>query len=277
VKRRKSRSFRGILGHILLFLGLFFLGACRTLNRGKAQLGLPDGYVIFTFDDGPNPYGDTTARLLEVLEKYRIRAMFALLGENVLASPELVKRIQKEGHYIINHGYDDKWAFVMNKKEFIGNLNRGESALASVLGEAPNPRYYRPQGGFYKIRQKKLWEERGYTLVPASARAYDAAAGEADRKRVAGKILRRLERQKGGIIMLHDGRDSRRKMECRLTRKPGGVFNRSWIPAVAEDIIITLRERGYRLEGFEIPRILGGIYLPPGEGVEAAEPAPGRR
>jgi peptidoglycan/xylan/chitin deacetylase (PgdA/CDA1 family) len=57
--------------------------------------------VAFTFDDGPDP--QNTPRLLRLLRRDHIRAVFCLWGDHVKQYPELVRRIVAEGHILCNH------------------------------------------------------------------------------------------------------------------------------------------------------------------------------
>jgi peptidoglycan/xylan/chitin deacetylase (PgdA/CDA1 family) len=237
---------------LFLAIVLFASGGCESINRSRRSIGIPRNTVVFSFDDGPNAHEDTTPRLLDVLKKYRIRAMFALLGENAERYPELVRRIRDEGHIIINHGYSDKWALSMTGDEFRENLRRGEAAISAALGEAPYPRLYRPQGGYYKDRHRRIWLEEGFSLVPGSARAYDAVIPGSGKPKVVREILKKLREDQGGLVLLHDGRDSHVLMETELAREPLGSFNRAYIPEAAEEIILALLRRGFRLSDIEI-------------------------
>jgi peptidoglycan/xylan/chitin deacetylase (PgdA/CDA1 family) len=232
-----------------LILGL--LSGCLTINRTREELLIPQGAVVFSFDDGPNVHKDTTARLLEVLDKYDVRALFVLLGENAENSPELVRRIREGGHLILNHGYSDKWAVFMGAEEFTANLIRGEEAINAALGEDLSPRLYRPQGGMYKTRHRSIWRARGYTLVPSTVRAYDAVETGASRGKIVRKIIKTIVKQGGGVILLHDARDSHIRMEKYLAVDPDGEFDRSWIPGAVEEIILLLLKQGYRINGFD--------------------------
>jgi peptidoglycan/xylan/chitin deacetylase (PgdA/CDA1 family) len=232
---------------ILLLAALLSLSSCLSIDSTRREMGIPAGCVILSFDDGPNAHEDTTARLLDVLKKYNIRAMFALLGENAEHSPELVRRIHGEGHIIINHGYSDTWAVSLEGSSFRENLERGEAAIRGALGGAELPRLYRPQGGYYRDWQRRVWESEGYTMIAGSARAYDAVIGKRGAKKVIRRILRAVREQRGGMVLLHDARDSHFLMERELEKNPRGEFNRSWIPGAVEEIIIKLLEKGYRL------------------------------
>lgn len=59
--------------------------------------------VAITIDDGPK---DCTEKLLDGLKEKGIKVSFFLLGQNIDARPELVKRMVDEGHSIGWHSYD---------------------------------------------------------------------------------------------------------------------------------------------------------------------------
>jgi len=231
-------------------LALFFLSSCQTINSNRAELGIPRSVVYFSFDDGPDPH--TTARLLDILGKYQIRALFFLLGENAEQYPELVRRMHNEGHYIANHGYSDKLAYRMNDDEFRDNLLRGDAAISGALGWQMNQKLYRPHGGFYSSRQEKICIDEGYTVVPVTIRVYDAVLSGTSRRKAIRQTINKLEKQGGGLVLLHDGRDSYSRREKKLKKNPRGAFNRSWIPETVEEIISVLLEEGFDLHGPEI-------------------------
>ena len=233
----------------LLIISSFFISTCQSINSSSAKLGVLPSYVIFSFDDGPNVQDDTTARLLDVLKKYNIHALFSLLGENAEAYPDLVRRIHDEGHYIVNHGYSDKFAVRMGKDEFRDNLLMGEAAISAALGSDMSPKLYRPHGGFYNNRQKTICFEEGYTIVSSSVRVYDAVLKNEGKEKAVRQTLEKIEKQNGGIILLHDGRDSNSRMEGEMKKTNHSAFDRSWIPEAAEEIILALLEKGYNLNG----------------------------
>jgi len=236
-----------------LLLPLFLLlSSCKTINSSRAELNIPLSVVYFSFDDGPNAQGDSTARLLDVLKKYQIKAMFCLLGENAERYPDLVRRIYDEGHCIVNHGYSDIWASGMKPEQFRDNLVRGGAAISAALGHDMNPRLYRPHGGFYHSAQEKIIRDEGYRVVPATARAYDAVVDGTQRHKVVKKIIKKVEKQGGGIILLHDARDSHAMTEAELAKNPHGVFDRSWIPCAVEEIIPALLDKGFMVNSPDV-------------------------
>ncbi|MCL2066650.1 MAG: polysaccharide deacetylase family protein [Treponema sp.] len=231
--------------YLLIAIFTLFAGGCNTITKANHEFEIDRMAVILTFDDGPNSNADTTAHVLDVLKKHDITAMFALLGVNATRNPELTRRIHDEGHFIINHGYSDKFAINMKNGEFRENLRNGEAAITEALGAPLNIRLYRPHGDFYRRRHERIWQEEGWILLGGNIRAYDAVIREAEKDKVKRRIIGKTLKKGGGIILLHDARDSYLRMEVGLAKKPSGPFNRSWIPEILEEIIIDLLEKGY--------------------------------
>jgi len=229
----------------VFFCTLIFLVSCMSINRNREELNVPLSYVIFSFDDGPNIHEDTTNRLLGILELYEIKAIFSLLGERVDANPQIVKRMYDEGHCIVNHGYSDKWARSMREAEFRDNLLRGGQAISNAIGREFYPKLYRPHGGYYNSKQINICDEEGYYIINSNIRVYDAVLSGSKQDKVIKRVIEKVGKRGGGIILLHDARDSNSRMEKELIKVPNGAFNRSWIPETVEKLIISLRDMGY--------------------------------
>lgn len=91
---------------VFLFISFTNLYAYGVINKDFSNTNLGDIHVghkeiILTFDDGPNP--GVTNRILDILQDYNIKAAFFVIGNNVKAHPELMKRILDEGHIVGNH------------------------------------------------------------------------------------------------------------------------------------------------------------------------------
>ena len=233
---------------LLLLMPVILFNSCKNITGTRSELGIPPSRVYFSFDDGPSAGDDTTARLLDVLEKYQVRALFSLLGENSENCPDLVKRIYNDGHCIINHGYADEWAWKMDSDEFRNNLILGEEAISAALGFNMNPKLYRPHGAYYYFKQKKIISNEGYTIVPVTVWVHDAIKTAASQKKIVRRIVRTLEKQGGGIVLLHDVRGSYSNQKVQMEKRPKGAFNRSWIPDAVEEVIIHLLEKDFILD-----------------------------
>lgn len=104
-----EKSFNVWLLMVGVFVTLCLIGsAVRAENSGAVQVienTEPENVkkIALTFDDGPHP--TYTPLLLDGLAKRKVKATFFITGENAEAYPELVKRMQEEGHLIGNHTY----------------------------------------------------------------------------------------------------------------------------------------------------------------------------
>ena len=219
-----------------------------NITSSNEKIGLPPSKVIFTFDDGPNQHDNTTERLLDVLNKYQVKGVFCLIGVNVVNNPEIVRRIYNEGHIIVNHGYSDKLAYFLNDDEFRENLLQGQRAITDVLGFEISPKLYRPNGGIYNASKNRIINEEGYVVVPyTTGNAMDPYTTSNKKDKLIKKIIERIEKQNGGIILLHDGRDGHERNTEEIQKKPNSAYNRSWIPEAVETIIIALLDKGFIL------------------------------
>lgn len=181
--------------------------------------------VALTFDDGPSPY---TARILDILRENRVSATFFLCGENSERHPELVRRIQAEGHEIGNHTYSHPYLTLTGRAKIASEIDRTQEVLGGILGAAP--KLFRPPFG---VRWFPLWpllRERGMTLVLWSVRGYD---GRLDSPGIARRILEQAH--PGAIILLHDGFE---------THPPSQVDRRATVDALPA-VIEGLRKAGY--------------------------------
>ena len=72
--------------------------------------------IALTFDDGPHPV--YTKILLDGLAERGAKASFFVTGENAEKYPELILRMQKEGHLIGNHTYSHIQLTSNNREAF---------------------------------------------------------------------------------------------------------------------------------------------------------------
>src|SRR5699024_6883545 len=93
--------------------------------------------AFLTFDDGPSE--TVTPKILDILDKYDIKATFFVLGCNVKSHPDIVKRAYDSGHYIANHGYSHKYSKIYkNTNTVLEEYNKTEEAIREATG---NPEY----------------------------------------------------------------------------------------------------------------------------------------
>lgn len=141
----KRRIFACII--LLIFLAVICL--IGYLNRqsvpvsGEAVGGADSRKIALTFDDGPHPY--YTEQLLKGLKERNVRATFFVLGKQAEAYPELVERMQEEGHLIGNHTYSHTQLTSENGEIFKEEIMKTNQVIKEITGE--DTIYVRPPYG----------------------------------------------------------------------------------------------------------------------------------
>lgn len=189
--------------------------------------------VFLTFDDGPTK--EVTPRILDILNKYNIKATFFVLGTRVNQYPELVKREYEEGHYVANHGYSHKYSSIYkNENTVLEEYNKTENAIKNAIGDNNySSNLFRfpggSRGGPYedvKSRARKKLKERGIAYLDWSALTYDA-----DGAKTKEQVLNNLKETTNGwnnvVLLMHDAADKKVTYET------------------LEDVIKYLQEKGY--------------------------------
>ena len=151
--------------------------------------------VALTFDDGPG--GESTERILDVLEQYQIRATFFVQGKQVAKYPDTVKRAFELGCQIGNHTYNHKDLTSLSDQEAleqlesVNDLVREQTGAGCALVRPPHGR------GWKDERVLKLVP---YPLIMWSVDTRDWSTR--DPKQTIQSVL--SEVQDGDIILLHD-------------------------------------------------------------------------
>jgi peptidoglycan/xylan/chitin deacetylase (PgdA/CDA1 family) len=153
--------------------------------------------MALTFDDGPNPA--VTPALLDLLEQYRAKATYFVIGKHVRAFPHLAAEIVRRGHTIGNHTESHPRLNLCMPGRTADELAR----CAEAIGEAANvtARWMRPPYGYRSPWLDGIVRSRFHSQVVMWSRmARDWAFTEPE------PVIQRLRRAGGGdIVVLHDG------------------------------------------------------------------------
>ena len=89
--------------------------------------------IALTFDDGPHPI--YTPELLEGLRKRGVVATFFVTGANATLYPELIAKMQEDGHLIGNHTFHHVQLSVVGEEIFLQELEETNRVLEGILQE----------------------------------------------------------------------------------------------------------------------------------------------
>lgn len=153
--------------------------------------------IALTFDDGPHPY--YTEQLLDGLKERGVHVTFFVTGEHASLHPDIIKRMQEEGHLIGNHTYSHMQLKRGNREEFKEELIKTNEVIKEITGE--EVQYVRPPyGSWDKSFEKEL------NMFPVLWTVDPLDWCSADVSCITRKIVSKAE--ENDIILMHDYYDS---------------------------------------------------------------------
>ena len=195
---------------ILVVLFMVFVGlACFPISAYATSYPLQAKYpeimiykahttqkvVALSFDDGPDQR--FTPLILNILNKYDVKATFFLLGTRVQTYPNIARRIYNEGHVIGNHTYWHPQLTKTGVKNMIWEIEKNEKAILSITNVKTNL-FRAPYGALNEQLVKQL-EELGYRGAGWSVDSEDWKSLSS--AKIKQNILNNIH--PGAIILMH--------------------------------------------------------------------------
>lgn len=160
--------------------------------------------LYLTFDDGPIP--EVTPWVLRVLAKYKAKASFFCVGNNVEKNPAIYRQILAEGHSVGNHTYSHLNAITTKVKDYVSNVEKCAGLVSSEL--------FRPPYGRIRPKITKRLHSK-YRIV-----MWDVLSGDFDTKLPPEKCLRNVIKhaKPGSIVVFHDSLKAKDRLTYVLPR-----------------------------------------------------------
>lgn len=166
---------------------------------------------------------ENTQTILNILEKYGVKATFFVTGKWVEAHPEEVKRIAAAGHDLGNHGQNHVDMSVLERSAIQQEIQQVHTAVQELTGIEMN--LFRAPYGAYGEELLKTVELSGYLPIEWEIDTEDWKNYGVD------AILRKVSQppypQNGSIIRMHNGAD--------------------YITQALEPLIASMQDEGYEL------------------------------
>lgn len=186
----------GFIVIALISAGLFKVTKLRTFQFFGGltyQVETEKKVIALTFDDGPTKNVD---QLLPLLDQYKAKATFYLIGQDIEKHPESAEKLVEAGHQIGNHTYSHK-RMVLKSPSFIKEeIEKTDELIrkAGYKGEIDfRPPYGKKLVGLPYYLNKHNRETIMWTLEPET---YYTSADD--------KVNNVVENIKpGSIILLH--------------------------------------------------------------------------
>ena len=180
----------------------------------RPGISLPARTIALTFDDGPS---DWTPKILDVLERRHVPATFFVIGSNVTAHPQTVRRAMRDGDEIGVHTFTHPdLADVPAWRERL-ELDATQQVLAAATGyttDLMRPPYSSVPGALSAGELRAIGRAGKYRVVLTDLDTRDWARPGVD------AILREATPRgsRGAVIMLHDGGGDRSQTVAALDR-----------------------------------------------------------
>ncbi len=167
---------------------------------------MPNEYkvVYLTFDDGPVP--EATPWVLDLLDKYQIKASFFCVGDNVRKHPHIYQDILRKGHSVGNHTFNHLNAFSTKAPDYFNNIEKASTYINSNL--------FRPPRGFIRKAHYKLLKHK-YRAVMWTVLSVDY-----DKNVKVEKCIKNVvdNVSSGSIIVFHDSIKAWKNMHQALPK-----------------------------------------------------------
>lgn len=165
-----------------------------------------DKRLYLTFDDGPIP--DVTEFVLETLRKYRAKATFFCIGDNVRKHPTVFGQVIEQGHRVGNHTYHHLNGWKTPDEAYLANTQQCTELLP------PGTNLFRPPYGRIKRAQARVILQNNQLVM------WDVLSGDFAQEIAPPSCLRKTLQyaRPGSILLFHDSLKARRNMEYAVPR-----------------------------------------------------------
>ena len=177
----------------------------RNLYRGSHWRFNTDKKVVYlTFDDGPIP--ELTPWVLDLLDKYNIKATFFCVGDNVQKHPDIYQMIHERGHITGNHTFHHIQGLKTDTQSYMQDVQEAGELIKSKLFRPPYGHMRFPQFRALKKQYKVImWDlvTRDYSCLMTADQVFET--------------VKKYTRN-GSIIVFHDSLKAGDRMKESLPK-----------------------------------------------------------
>ncbi len=237
-EKKKALSFAVMVAAAALCFA--FVWSPRVVGAAATERVLPvysverDGkYVSLTFDAAWG--NEDTQMLIDILERYGVKATFFVVGDWVDRYPESVRALHEAGHEVMNHSAKHPHMAKLTAQKIAAEINGCNDKIEAVTGMRPT--LFRCPYGEYDDNVISTVQSLGMTAIQWDTDSLDwknLTAPEIT-KRVTGKV------QPGSIVLFHNA----------------GLHTPEALPGISE----YLRREGYTIVPVSKILLTGDTYI----------------
>ena len=164
-------------------------------NSGNSGSSInPNGKMIaLTFDDGPS---STTSQVLDILDKYDVKATFFLIGQNINGNTRsILERQNASGHELANHSYTHSDMTTMDWSSIQNEINQTNNLIQQYTGQTA--KFFRPP---YISVNNTMYSAIDMAFIQGTM--HNDWDGTSSSSQIANSVISGVA--DGQIILLHD-------------------------------------------------------------------------
>ena len=173
--------------------------------------------VYLTFDDGPSCY---TEDILDILDRYDVKATFFVVGKENDTAKELVREIADRGHTLGMHSYSHVYSDIYGSEEqFEADLNKIREYVYNAAGVTCT--LYRFPGGSSNSVSRidmevfaRCLDKQGIRFFDWNATSGDAVADMPSVDQIVKNVMSDMEGYSTVVVLMHDAADKRTTVEA---------------------------------------------------------------
>lgn len=166
---------------------------------------------------------EQTQVILDILDKYNVKATFFMTGKWVSKYPEDVKNIAAAGHDLGNHSENHKQMSQLSKEQCIDEIMKTHNRVKELTGIEMT--LFRAPYGDYNNNLVGSARECGYYTIQWDVDSLDWK--DYGVNSIIKEVVENKHLGKGSIILMHNGA--------------------KYMPEALERVILGLKEKGYEL------------------------------
>lgn len=203
----KNKKFKKIILSLIILsfcIILSIFSKCKiaeTFSERERRLPIysvdtGDKKVAITFDAS---WGENnTVKILDILDKYKIKATFFLVGRWIDDFPEETREIYKRGHEIGNHSNKHPMMTEISKQNMINEIAETDAKIMTITGKKTT--LFRCPSGAYNDEVINTVEGTGHYCIQWNVDSIDWKNGDANAE--YNRVIKKAK--PGSILLFHN-------------------------------------------------------------------------
>jgi len=190
---------------LILALSLVYIGRYDAITTSSAKRDLPiycvqkpesEKVISFSFDAAWG--NEDTGQLIEIMDKYKIKTTFFVVGSWVDKYPESVKQLADAGHEIMNHSNSHPHMTQISVEKMKEEVNKCDEKIKAITGVKPT--LFRAPYGDYNNAVVQAMRETGHFTIQWDVDSLDWK--DLSATEIASRVTSKVK--PGSIVLFHN-------------------------------------------------------------------------